>query len=104
MRSGDRFLQAAENLVECIAADLALAAGRQHEIAVRILADHILFRQPREERGQVDVLVDESALLQRAHPAHRLFDVAAGLQQQMIEETAQPHLSQHLPDQIGIEV
>src|SRR2546428_7363858 len=38
------------------------------------------------------------------YPAHGFLDIAAGLQQQMIEQPPQAHLGQKLPDEIGIKI
>jgi len=104
VRAGHRFLKSAKDLVQCVASDLTLAAGGEDDVAVRVLPDDVFFDEPGEERFQVDVRIDVAALLERAHPAHGFLDIAAGLQQQMIEQTPQPHLGEELPDQIGIKV
>ncbi len=98
-----RFLQTSENLIECVAANLPFAAGGEREISIRVLTDHVLLGQLRKELREVHVLVDEAAVLKHLHPTHRLFDVAACLEQQMIEEAAQPHLGEDLADEFGIE-
>src|SRR5207237_157440 len=101
--AGQRFLQAAEDLVECIATNLSFAAGGEDEIALRVLTDDVLFEKLREERVEIDVRIDVAALLKQSHPPHRFFDVAAALQQQLIEEPAQSHLRQQATDEIGIQ-
>src|SRR5687767_13627424 len=65
--------------------------------------DDVLGHQLREERVQVDVLVQIPTLLQHAHPAHRFLDVPAALQEEMVEEPPQTHLGEELANEIGIE-
>jgi hypothetical protein len=104
VRAADRFLQTAEDLIKRIPPDLPLAARSQNDIPLGILPDDVVLHQPGEEGIEVDVRIDVSPILQGPHPAHRFIDIAPALQQEVVEQPAQPHLSKKLADEIGVEV
>ena len=68
------------------------------EMGLRRLFNHLLL----QSGGDVDEAMRWMRLLQHPHPPHRLLDVAAALQQQLVEETAQPHLREKAADEVRI--
>ncbi len=75
-----------EDLLEGAAADLALAAGGELEPPLAVAGHHVLVLQAGEERFEIDLLGQVPLLLEIAHPVHRLLDVAAGRQHELVEQ------------------
>ena len=70
----------------------------------RIALDQVLLLERGEEARQVDRLVDVALLLQVAHPFHRLLDVAARGQDELVEGAQQVEPGEELAQQLGVEV
>ncbi len=104
MVAGRRARQAGEDLLESALPDLALAAAGELELALAIALDQVLLLERGEEAVEIDLLGDVALLLQVAHPLHRLLDVAARGQHQLVEQPQQVEAGEELPDQLGIEV
>ncbi len=92
-----------EDLLERGAADPPLARGRERELPAAVLDDLALL-ELLAELLEIDARIDHAALLEVLHPAERLLDVAARLEDELEEELDQLLVSQELAEQVGGEV
>src|SRR5581483_9619630 len=93
-----------EDLLERRATQAALAGSREAELPLGAAADELAFLELRHERLEVDRRVDHPLALQALHPLEGLLDVAAGRQQQLLEEAHEVHPLQELLQELGVEV
>jgi len=77
------------------------AAGERHA-ALAVPADQLLILQAGEEGIQIDLLRDVALLLQVAHPVHRLVDVAARGEHELVEQAQEVEPGEDRLDQGGV--
>src|SRR6202011_4215443 len=67
-------------------------------------AHQVLFLERGEELVEVELLRQVALALQVAHPVHRLLDIAAGGQDQLVEQPQQVEAGEDPADQLRVEV
>jgi hypothetical protein len=83
---------------------VALAAGRELEAALAVPRHQVLVFQGGEEGVQVQILGEMALLLEVAHPLHGLVDVAAGGQDELVEQPEQVEPGEDLLNQLGVQI